>query len=268
MHFAIKVEDPVIPKDEPVRRVRTLLKLPDLKLEVLSFSSWTLERVLAPKYQKGRVFLGGDAAHRHPPATGLGLNTAVQDSHNIAWKLAHVLRGSASSSLLDTYEKERHPIGKRNCDWALFTSRNHQVIAATIGLQDGQPEVNKARFANMFDEESDTGRATRAQLQYVIDGQAIDFHAHDMDLGFSYAAGAISPDGTAAPISDCRRQVYVPTTRPGHRLPHAMIDFREASSYQHMIRWAQREISSSSLIALGNPGSKLPKPQQRRKISA
>ena len=226
MHFAVKVEDPTIPRDEAVQRVRGLLKLPDLKLEVLSFSTWTLECVLARKYQEGRVFIGGDAAHRHPPTTGLGLNTAVQDAHNLAWKLAYVLKGSASPSLLKTYETERQPIGKRNCEWALFTSRNHQVIAAAIGLQDGQAEANKARFTNMFDEESDTGRALKAQLQYVIDGQAIEFHAHDMDLGFSYPAGAIKQDNTNPPPSDPRRQIYVPTTRPGHRLPHAMIDYK------------------------------------------
>jgi 2,4-dichlorophenol 6-monooxygenase len=226
MHFALKIDDPPMMRDEAVQRVRRILKLPNLKLEVLSLSTWNLERVLATEYQKGRVFIGGDAAHRHPPTTGLGLNTAVQDAHNLAWKLAYVLKGSAPPSLLNTYQTERQPIGKRNCDWALFTSRNHQIIATAIGLQDGQIDENKARFAEMFNEKSDIGRALKAQLQYVIDGQAIEFHAHDMDLGFSYGVGAFKPDNSKPLPADPRHQIYVPTTRPGHRLPHAMIDYK------------------------------------------
>jgi 2-polyprenyl-6-methoxyphenol hydroxylase-like FAD-dependent oxidoreductase len=61
------------------------------------------------RYRVGRVFLAGDAAHVHPPAGGQGLNTGVQDAHNLGWKLAHVVRGGPDS-LLDTYEAERLPI--------------------------------------------------------------------------------------------------------------------------------------------------------------
>lgn len=224
MHFAIKPDEEMFPEKEAAERVRDLLKIPDLKMEVLSLASWTLERVLARSYGKGRVFIGGDSAHRHPPTTGLGLNTAVQDAHNLAWKLAFVLDGRAAPSLLDTYETERLPIGKRNCDWALFTSKNHAIIAAAIGLQDGNSAFNVARLTDMLDESSDTGRAMKAQLQYIIDGQAIEFHAHSMDLGFTYQKGALFPDGTGTREEDPRRQIYIPTTRPGSRLPHAMID--------------------------------------------
>lgn len=224
MHFAIKPDEEMFPEKEAAERVRSLLKLPDLKMEVLSLASWTLERVLARSYGKGRVFIGGDSAHRHPPTTGLGLNTAVQDAHNLAWKLAYVLDGRADPSLLETYESERLPIGKRNCDWALFTSKNHAIIGAAIGMQDGDTAANVARLTDMFDDNSDTGRAIKAQLQYIIDGQSIEFHAHSMDLGFTYQNGAIYPDGTEKLQEDPRRQIYTPTTRPGSRLPHAMID--------------------------------------------
>jgi 2-polyprenyl-6-methoxyphenol hydroxylase-like FAD-dependent oxidoreductase len=61
------------------------------------------------RYRIGRVFLAGDAGHVHPPAGGQGLNTGVQDSYNLGWKLAHVLRGGPDS-LLDSYESERLPI--------------------------------------------------------------------------------------------------------------------------------------------------------------
>ncbi|WP_033280185.1 FAD-dependent oxidoreductase [Streptomyces sp. NRRL F-525] len=64
---------------------------------------------LADRFQQGRVFLAGDAAHVHSPAGGQGLNTSVQDAYNLGWKLGAVLRGGAPASLLDTYEEERLP---------------------------------------------------------------------------------------------------------------------------------------------------------------
>ena len=64
---------------------------------------------MVDRYRLGRVFLAGDAAHVHPPSGGQGLNTGVQDSYNLGWKLAHVARGGPDS-LLDTYEAERLPV--------------------------------------------------------------------------------------------------------------------------------------------------------------
>lgn len=223
MHFAIPFGDPMLPKAEFESRIRSLLKLPDLKVELISSSEWIMERVLADKYQQGRVFIGGDSAHRHPPTTGLGLNTAVQDAHNLAWKLASVIHGTAAPTLLDTYQPERLPIGRRNCDWAAFTGRCHRLITAALGLVEDDAEANKAHVANLLSD-TDIGRAMRAHLQYVIDGQAVEFHAHDMDLGFSYENGALVPDGSEAPYTDARHQVYTPSTRPGHRLPHAWVE--------------------------------------------
>ncbi|GHG93364.1 FAD-dependent monooxygenase [Streptomyces lanatus] len=65
-----------------------------------------------PQYRVGRVFLAGDAAHVHSPAGGQGMNTGLQDAANLGWKLAAVLKGRAPESLLDTYQSERHPVGK------------------------------------------------------------------------------------------------------------------------------------------------------------
>ncbi|KPM39827.1 hypothetical protein AK830_g6730 [Neonectria ditissima] len=225
MHFSIGVNDPEVPGEGVEDRIRKLLKLPRLEIEILSFSNWVLERVLAQKYQQGRVFIGGDSAHRHPPTAGLGLNTAVQDAHNLAWKLAYTVQGKSSPALLDTYELERMPIGKRNCDWALFTSKCHRLIAAAIGLEEGQEEANKAQLKHLMDQNSDIGRAARSQLQYIIDGQAIEFSAHEMDLGFNYQpGGAFVSEVGDCPSSHPRHQIYTPTTRPGHRLPHAWLE--------------------------------------------
>ena len=76
-------------------------------------SRYRLHRRGVPRYRQGRVFLAGDAAHIHSPAGGQGMNTGIQDAWNLAWKLALVTRGRAPESLLDTYEQERHPVGRK-----------------------------------------------------------------------------------------------------------------------------------------------------------
>ncbi|GAA4589408.1 2-polyprenyl-6-methoxyphenol hydroxylase-like FAD-dependent oxidoreductase [Actinoplanes octamycinicus] len=66
----------------------------------------------APSYRAGNVFLAGDAAHVHSPAGGQGMNTGLQDAANLSWKLAATVQGWAAAGLLDTYQSERHPVGR------------------------------------------------------------------------------------------------------------------------------------------------------------
>lgn len=207
-----------------VPRLKELLKLPDLDVEVMRVSHWVLEGVLADRYRSGRVFLAGDAAHRHPPTTGLGLNTAIQDSHNLAWKLAAVINGQAAPALLDSYEPERQAIGARNVDWAMFTFLNHLVIDAGLGLMPGQPpEANRAAMEAFF-ADTPMGETRRARATEVIETQRTEFQAHDLEIGFRYDEGALVPDGSQPPPSDPMGTTYHPTTRPGHRLPHAWLE--------------------------------------------
>ncbi len=232
-HFGFDLDDENRYKEETfVMRIRELLKLPDLEMKVHKISHWVLERVLADRYQVGRIFLAGDAAHRRPPTTGLGLNTSIEDGLNLSWKLALVLKGKASPGLLQTYEIERRPIGRRNCDWGLFTFKNSSVINAAIGLVPGRKEANKMSFQQLF-EDSEIGRSRRAQVAKVIDTQCIEFSAHDIELGFKYENGFVVPDGTEAPDSDPFGQVYTPTTRPGHRLPHAWVERQDQDISTH-----------------------------------
>ena len=83
--------------------VRNLLGMPDLECEITGYSLWGVNEMYATTLQKGRVFCGGDAIHRHPPSNGLGSNTSVQDSYNLAWKIASVIKGHAGPGLLETY---------------------------------------------------------------------------------------------------------------------------------------------------------------------
>ena len=81
--------------EESARLVRASLGItdPDFPIEVHSARSWAMSAEVAERYSNGRVILAGDAAHRFPPAGGFGMNTGIQDAHNLAWKLAAVLQG-------------------------------------------------------------------------------------------------------------------------------------------------------------------------------
>lgn len=85
---------------------------PGMKVEILDVTHWQPAEDVAEQFQKGRVFLVGDAAHTMPAYKGLGLNTAVQSAQNLAWKLATVIGGKAGPELLATYQVERHPVGR------------------------------------------------------------------------------------------------------------------------------------------------------------
>lgn len=224
LHFGFDLDDKSRYETEAlIPRVRHLLKLPDLEMEVIKISHWVLERTLASKYSQGRVFLAGDAAHKRPPTTGLGLNTAIEDALNLAWKLAFVLQKKADASLLDSYATERRPIGQRNCDWGLFTFSNYPVLQAAVGLLPGKRKYNQERIAKIF-EESTQGESTRHHIMRVFATQDIEFCAHNIELGFFYTEGIVHPDGSAQPKQDPGGRLYIPTTRPGHRLPHAWIE--------------------------------------------
>ncbi len=227
LHFAFGPNDPArFDEAAIVPRIRELLKLPDLPIDVQKVSHWILEGVVAERYRVGDVFLAGDAAHRHPPTTGLGLNTAFQDAHNLAWKLAAVLSEKASPALLDSYEVERRPVGERNVDWAMFTFLNHAVIDAGLGLVPGAPpEMQTAAFQMLF-ADTPMGETRRARAHEALQTQRTEFQAHDVEIGFRYDAGALVPDGTEPPPRDPMGRNHHPTTRPGHRLAHAWIDHR------------------------------------------
>lgn len=100
----------------------------DTRLSSMRWSSvYRVSHRIAQSYARGRVFLAGDAAHIHPPVGGQGMNTGLQDAHNLAWKLALVARGVAGASLLDSYEAERRPVG---LDVVESTSRALNTVLA------------------------------------------------------------------------------------------------------------------------------------------
>ncbi|WP_225840381.1 FAD-dependent monooxygenase [Streptomyces sp. NK08204] len=206
-------------------RMREVLGVPDLELTVHKVTHWTVEGVLADRYRAGRVLIVGDAAHRQPPTTGLGLNGGIQDVHNLAWKLAAVLSGRAGDSLLDTYESERRAIGKRNVEWGLATWFHHRTMTDTaIGLGPHVPPQLRPSVFESYFAPSPVGAVTRARAAEFFETHRAECRAHDMEIGFAYEDGALVPDGTEPPARSPMGTDYHPTTRPGHRLPHAWIE--------------------------------------------
>ncbi|MEV6556890.1 FAD-dependent monooxygenase [Nocardia sp. NPDC051756] len=92
-----------------VELVRAAIGVPGIEVEVLAKSAWDTGVFVADEYRRGRIFLVGDAAHRHAPWGGYGANTGIADAHNLIWKLAAVLSGTAGPALLDSYQPERRP---------------------------------------------------------------------------------------------------------------------------------------------------------------
>ena len=118
---------------------RKALGIGELPMEIHKITRWSVEAVIASAFRAGRVFLLGDAAHRHPPTGGLGLTSAIHDAQNLCWKLAAVLAGHASLALLDTYEAERRPVDQRNCQRSLENAVNHFQTGAATGRLPGEP---------------------------------------------------------------------------------------------------------------------------------
>jgi 2,4-dichlorophenol 6-monooxygenase len=225
VHFTFRPDDPERFDEEAMApRIRDLLHIPDLDLEVLKVSHWILDRIVADKFRAGNFFLAGDAAHRQPPTTGLGLNGAIHDAHNLCWKLAEVVNGRATDALLDSYEAERKPVGIDNADWALSAFQNFAVVDVAMGFMPGAPvEANKAAMEGFF---ADTrlGASRRARFAEVLNTQRVEFQAHEIELGYNYDSDAVVADDSEPIVRDPMGLKYQPTTRPGHRLPHAWIE--------------------------------------------
>ncbi|MGW2302728.1 FAD-dependent monooxygenase [Streptomyces sp. NPDC001809] len=163
--------------------------------EVLSILPWQVRGLIADRFRSGRVFLAGDAAHAIPPVGAFGMNTGVADAHNLAWKLAHVLHGTAHEALLDTYEAERLPVARSALE------------QSTLRL--GDPSLHWATGPE--------GRERRAAAGAL--------NAPVVHLGYRYASAAVL-DAVAEPPSteDLVRDL---DGAPGSRLPHRWLPGEE-----------------------------------------
>lgn len=189
---------------EVVRLARIHTGIPNLDVAVINRSIWRLSRQVASRFKEKRVILVGDAAHRFPPSGGYGMNSGIQDAHNLAWKLDMVLKGKAAPRLLDSYDLERRPVAESNADFSYS---------------------NTLRFLKT-DEAFRSGNIDR--INFWIKDTENHVHSVGQSLGFSYDEGALVPDGTAKPA--LRTRYYEPSDRPGARFPHIWLDLARKKS--------------------------------------
>ncbi|HHB2070588.1 TPA: FAD-dependent oxidoreductase, partial [Bacillus cereus] len=138
------------PEDFTIERckqiIQTAIGSTNVESEIVSVLPWEATESTATKFQDNRIFLVGDSAHIMPPTGGFGSNTGIQDAHNLAWKLAAVIKGKANPKLLETYHEERYPVAKLTTYYAsslLFRAANREEsslnimdgLAVTVGYQ-------------------------------------------------------------------------------------------------------------------------------------
>ncbi|MFD9124260.1 FAD-dependent oxidoreductase [Kitasatospora sp. NPDC059571] len=212
--------------DEAAARkiVRDLVGDEDIDVEIVSTSLWTVNHSHATTYSSGRVFCAGDAVHRHPPSNGLGSNTSIQDSYNLAWKLAMVIRGEAGPGLLDSYGAERVPVGRQIVERANLSRDQFAPIFEALGVDAGTDEAGiLAGLAGVRARTAD-GAKRRNALEQAVRLKNYEFNAHGVETNQRYASGAVLDDG--APAEEWRQDpelFHQPTTRPGAKLPHAWL---------------------------------------------
>ena len=170
------------------------------------------------------MFCAGDAVHRHPPTNGLGSNTSIQDSYNLAWKLAMVVAGTAAPSLLDTYNVERAPVARQIVERANQSIVDTGKILTALDLTDTTDVARLDRQLEARKEPGPEGEKIRAALREAIAYKAYEFDAHGVEHNHRYASPAVVPDGT--PMPEFRRDPELfaqPTTWPGAKLPHTWV---------------------------------------------
>ncbi|MEU5434372.1 FAD-dependent monooxygenase [Streptomyces sp. NPDC020719] len=172
----------------------------DVRAEVLRVQHWVMNAFVAERFRRGRILLAGDAAHAIPILGGLGMNAGIADVHNVCWKLAGVLQGWAEPSLLETYETERQPVAHRTL---------RQAVANTQLMRDVQSRRR---------DQLRTGEAPPDHVELPWSERY--FAQLGLVLGVTYDSAAVLTDDSAAPEPSESGTDYVPTTRPGHRMPH------------------------------------------------
>jgi 2-polyprenyl-6-methoxyphenol hydroxylase-like FAD-dependent oxidoreductase len=176
-----------------------------LDIDIIARSAWNAGYTLvAERFRRGRIMLGGDAVHLFTPTGGLGYNTAVEDAVNLGWKLAALLNGWGGPALLDSYEIERQAIARRNTAYA-------RGFADSLGLFKLPPEIEEAGPA---------GDAARKLTGDHFNRHArFEFNIPGITFGGRYdGSPLIVSDGTAPPPDTVN--TYRPSACPGGRAPH------------------------------------------------
>jgi 2-polyprenyl-6-methoxyphenol hydroxylase-like FAD-dependent oxidoreductase len=205
-HFTLHA---IVDSDEEMdRKLEEVVAMP-FRYERLSCAPWKQNLLIADSYQRGRVFLAGDAVHLVIPTGGLGMNTGVGDAVDLGWKLSATLKGWGGPNLLKSYEIERRQVGDRNVSASRFAATGRRKWRAMYrpNIRDKTPE----------------GEETRRDLIAVAEvEQRKSNEMIGAELGYRYVGSPlISAEPGEAPPHDF--MTYVPSTWPGTRLPHVWL---------------------------------------------
>jgi 2-polyprenyl-6-methoxyphenol hydroxylase-like FAD-dependent oxidoreductase len=200
-------EEGDISEAESVARFRTMVGA-EIPVEIINRKSWHAGySLVAQAYQRGRVFMAGDAVHLFTPTGGLGYNTAVEDVVNLAWKLTAMVQGWGGPRLLDTYETERRRVAVRNTGFAKY-------FADTVGGFVPAPEI---------EDDTPAGTAAREAAGVLLNRHVREeFNIPGITFGARYDGSPIVAEDGKTPPPD-KMNDYVPSAVPGGRAPHVWL---------------------------------------------
>ncbi|MCX7645929.1 MAG: FAD-dependent monooxygenase [Rhodobacteraceae bacterium] len=230
--YDINQPAPVVDEAMATQVARQLVGDPDLKIDLISANTWTVNNCYATRMQAGRVFIMGDAAHRHPPSNGLGSNTSIQDGFNLAWKLAAVVKGQAGLGLLDSYTAERAPVAKQIVTRANQSIAEFGPIFEALGMDGG---VDHEKIRRSMAARADSGEAAERQREAIrkaIEFKKYEFDCHGVEMNQRYRSGAVVTDGQPEPAFAKDPELHAQfTTWPGARLPHVWVFDRQGRQH-------------------------------------
>ena len=195
------------PSDEAMANLIRRAVGADLPLTMLDHRIWTAGVALvAEQFIAGRVVLAGDAAHLFTPTGGFGMNTGMDDTSNLSWKLAAIIQGWGGENLLQSYETERRPVAERNT----MAARQLNVHLANVTVPD------------TIEQDNAEGAAARRHVsaQFATFGE--EFASLGVQLGARYDGSPIITEDGAPPADNYVR--YTPSSVPGGRMPHFWLD--------------------------------------------
>ena len=213
-----------ITEESVMERIRMAIGDPSIEVKIKKISDWSINHVWANQYRNGRAFIAGDAAHRHPPAGGLGSNTSIQDAYNLVWKLALVLKGQADESLLNSYNDERQPVGRAMVDRANRNIVEVFPFLGALGLEPGQTKAEGEAILEELLGGSELGSQRRGEMMEAMELMNHQFNALGFELGQRYQSTAVMNDGQPFPkYAEDPALHYQQTTHPGAHIPHVWL---------------------------------------------
>lgn len=192
---------------------------------MLNKSTWYVNQAYATQYATGRVFCAGDAVHRHPPSSGLGLNTCVQDAFNLAWKLAYVVQGHAGLALLESFSLERAPVGKQIVLRANQSRLDYAALQKVFRSEGADNPI--ATGIATFRSPCQKGVEARLAAQKALQLKQTEFNAQGVEMNQRYESQAVINETTPETWHRDKELYLQATTRPGAKIPHAWLIDRQ-----------------------------------------